>query len=115
MAWCLVVVASALAVVGLSLATNGPTVHTVGDGDYTCYAPYDIVLNGVSPHGMPADYGEVLHACQRAGERRFTLAVASEVAAGLAAAVATALIWRSSRRVSGAEIRRRTAATQVER
>lgn len=100
MVWYVALVAVALGVIGLSLATDGPTVHTVSQGDYTCYAPYDIVLNDQGPTGMPVDYGEVLMACRGAGEHRFHLAVGFGMAAGVATLLAMAAAWRSWRRVS---------------
>jgi hypothetical protein len=109
MAWALAVVAAALALIGLSLATEGPTVHTASDGDYKCYAPYDIVLNDLHPTGMPNDYGQVEAACRQAAEHRFHLAVPFGMAAGVVtvfAMIAAVAAWRRSRRSWAEELHR---------
>lgn len=105
----LAIVAAVLAVVALYLAAANPTVHTASDGDYGCYAPYDIVLNDVHTTGMPNDYGQVESACQRAAQHRFRLAVGFGKAAGVVtviATLATVAAWRSSRRRSAEELYR---------
>ncbi len=87
-ACCLAVVAAVLAVIAVWLATASPTVHTASDGDYQCYAPYDIVLNDVHPTGAPNDYGQVEAACSEAAKHRFHLAVRFAVASGVVAVIA---------------------------
>ncbi|HTW16624.1 MAG TPA: hypothetical protein VMF51_15910 [Nocardioides sp.] len=82
------------------LSYDAPTIAETSRGDYTCLAPWDLVVNeaDADPQGeaMP-DGAQAAALCREAGEERFALAVGSAsggVALGLAAVACSIVAYR---------------------
>lgn len=84
--------AAGLIVAAFVLALDNPTIRNTSLGAYTCFAPYDIVLNGAeNDKGDYPDGLDIAARCREAGEDRFLVAgvlAGVGVALGLSGAVA---------------------------
>ena len=101
----LVVAALILVVAGGWFAVHNPSVSVRpgdgypgwGDEDYTCLAPYDVVLNDAdnTPGGEPPPGAERIKGdCDRAARRSFTVATMS-LGSGVLLGITAAVLWGS--------------------
>ena len=78
-----------LSAAALWSATDNPTVTTPNDGDRSCLAPWDVVLNdaNATPGGEHVDDAEAERLCRQVAESRFDDAMVLGAASGFLSVV----------------------------